>query len=125
MPDDAWIEQGRRLERVLVKKICSNQAASRLIQYRMRLQRLFHLCGARLEDLKQVPVTTLEIFEHLCQLSGGSLRLEPKNPAYNMVGPSLIGWVEIPGFSRRFEGSDDDPGRIWAQMQVLAIQEAG
>jgi hypothetical protein len=91
----------------------------------MRLQRLFHLCGARLEDLKQVPVTTFEIFEHLSQLSGGSLGLEPNNPADDMVDPSLIGWVEVPGFSRRSEGSDDDPGRVRAQIQVLAVQKLG
>ena len=34
-----------------------------------------------------------------------------------MVGPGLIGRVEVSGFSRRLERSDDDPGRVWAQMQ--------
>jgi hypothetical protein len=125
VPDDAGIEQGRRFERVLVKKIRSNQAASRLIQYGMRLQRLFHLGGARFEDLEQVPVTTFEIFEHLCQLSRGGLGIEPKNPGDDMVGPSLVGWVEVSGLSRWLEGSDDDPGRIRAQMQVLAIEKLG
>jgi len=114
MPDNARIEQGRRFERVLVKKIRSNQAASRLVQYGMRLQRLFHLCGARLENLEQVPVTTFEIFEHLGQLSGGGLGLEPNDPADDMVGPRLVGRVEVPRFSRRSEGSDYDPGRVRA-----------
>ncbi len=86
------------------------------MQCRMRLQRLFHFCGARLEDLKQVSVTTLEIFEHFCQLSRDSLGLKPKNPVNNMVGPSLIGWVEVSGFSRRFERSDDDPR--WIRTKV-------
>jgi len=91
----------------------------------MRLQRLFHLCGARLEDFQQVPVTAFEVFEHFGQLSRGSPGLEPKDPADDMVGPGLIGRVEVSGFSRRLEGSDDDPGWIWSQMQVLAVQESG
>jgi hypothetical protein len=33
-----------------------------------------------------------------------------------MIGPNLIGGIEISGFSRRFEGSDDDPCRIRAQI---------
>ena len=46
----------------------------------------------------------------------GSCCIELKNSADDMVGPSLIGWVEVSGFSRRFEGSDDNPGRIRAQI---------
>ena len=49
---DARIEQGRRFERVLVKEVGSDQAALRLVQYGMRLQRIFHLGRARLEDLE-------------------------------------------------------------------------
>jgi hypothetical protein len=41
--------------------------------------------------------------------------IKPENPIDDVVGPSLIGWIEVSGFSRRFEGSDDDPGRIRAQ----------
>ena len=108
-----------------MKKIGSDQAALRLVQYGMRLQRLFHLCGARLEDLEQVPVTAFEVLEHFGELPRGSPRLEPKNPADDMVGPGLIGRVEVSGLSRRSEGSDDDPGRIRAQMQDLAVQELG
>ena len=72
VPHDARIEQGRRFERVLVKKIRADQAALRLVQYGMRLERLFHLGGARLEDLEQVPVTAFEILEHFGQLPRGS-----------------------------------------------------
>ena len=125
MPHDARVEQGRRFERVLVKEVRSDQAALRLVQYGMRLQRLFHLCGARLEDLQQIPVTAFEVFEHLGQLPRGSTGLKPKNPADDMVGPGFVRRVEISGFSRGFEGSDDDPGWIGAQMQDLAVQESG
>ena len=116
VPDDARIEQGGRLERILMKKIGTDQAALRFIQFGMRHERLFHLCGARLEDIEQVSVTPFEIVEHVAQLLRGSFGIEPKNPADDVVGPGLIGWVEVSGFSRRFEGSDDDPGRIRAQI---------
>ncbi len=99
-----------------LKKIRTDQAALRLVQFGMRLERLFHLRGARLEDIEQIPVTTFEIFEHLAQLLRGSFGIEPKNPVDDMIGPDLVGWIEVSGFSRRFEGSDDDPGRIRAQI---------
>src|ERR1041384_2986919 len=110
--DDARIEQGRRLERVFMKKIRANQATPRLIQCDMRLKCLFHFCSTGLENLKQIPMTALEIFEYFRQLPGGSLGLELKNPINNAFGPRLIGWIEISGFSRRFKRSDDDPRSI-------------
>jgi hypothetical protein len=45
-------------------------------------------------------------------LPGGRLGLELKNPVDNMIGPSLIGWIEIAGFGRRLERPDDDPRRV-------------
>jgi hypothetical protein len=108
-----------------MKKICPDQAALCLIQDGMRLQRLFHLGGAGLEDLQQVPVTAFKVFQHLGQLPRCSPDLEPENSADDMIGPGLIGRVEVSGLSRRFEGSDDDPRRIWTQMQDLAVQESG
>ena len=95
MPDDARIEQGRRLERVFVEKIRADQAALRLIQFGMWLERIFHLRGARLEDIEQVPVTTFEVFEHIAQLLRGSFGIKPKNPADDMIGPDLIGRIEV------------------------------
>ena len=125
MPHDARIEQGRRFERVLVQEIRSDQTALGLVQYGMRLQRLFHLSGARLEDLEQVAVTTFEVLQNFGELPRSNPRLEPKNPADDMVGPGLVGWVEVSGFSRRFEGSHHDPGGIWTQVQDLSVQELG
>ena len=113
------------LERVLVKKIGSDQAALRLAQRDMRIEGLFHLRCARLEKLQQIPVTAVEVFEHLAQLPRGVPGLEPKNPADDMVGPRLIRGVEVSRFSRRFERPYDDPGRIWVQMQGLPVQEVG
>src|SRR5260370_202573 len=123
--DDARIEQGRRLERVFMKKIRTEQPALRLVQFGMRRERAFHLSGARLEDIEQIPVTTLEIFEHLVQLLCGGFGIELKDPIDDMACPNLVGWVEVAGFSRRFEGSDDDPGRVRAQIQNLTVQKSG
>jgi hypothetical protein len=81
----------------------------------MRLQRHFHLCRARPENLKQIPVTTFEILEHFSQLPSGSLGLEPKNPVNDMIGPDFVRWIEVSGLSRRLERPDDDPGRIRAE----------
>ena len=38
----------------------------------MWIKRVFHICGARLEDINQIPVTAFEIVEHIAQLLGGS-----------------------------------------------------
>jgi hypothetical protein len=98
-----------------MKKIRACQAALCSIQFGMRLQRMFHIRGSRLEDIEQIPMTTLEIFEHFAQLLRGNFDIEPKNPADDMIGPDLVGWVEVAGFGRRFEGPDDNSGRIRAQ----------
>ena len=104
-----------------MKKIRPNEAALRSIQFGMRLERLFHLRSAGLEEIEQIPVTTLEIFEHIAQLSFRRFGIKPKNPFNNMVGSNLVGWIEVSGFSRRLEGPDDDPGGVRTQIQGLAV----
>ena len=125
MPDDAGIEQGRCLERILVEKIGADQPALRLVQLGMGLERVLHLGGARFENVEQVPVAAFEVFEHLAQLLRGSFGIEPKHPVDDMIGADLVRRVEIARLSRRFEGPDDDPGRIRAQIEALAVQEFG
>jgi len=114
--DDARVEQSRRLERVFVEKICADQAALCLIQLGMRLQRVFHIRGAGLEDIEQISVTAFEIVEHIPQLSCSGFRIEPKYPANDMIGPNLIGRIEVSWLRCRLEGSDDDPCRVRAQI---------
>ena len=97
MADDARIEQGRCFERVLVKKIRTDQIALCLCQDGMGLQCVFHLDSTRFENLEQVPVTAFEVFEHILQLLFGSVRLEPQNPVDNMIGARLVGRIEVPG----------------------------
>lgn len=116
MANDARIEQRRRLERILVQKICADETALRLIQFGMRFKRFFHLGGARLEDVEQVPVTTVEIFEYVAQLLPSGLRFEPENPADDMIRADLIGRIEVPRLRRRLERPDDDPGRVGPQI---------
>src|SRR5256885_9432537 len=58
-----------------------------------------------------------------CNLVCRLLLEKKKNPADDMVGPGLVGWVEVSGFSRRFEGSHHDPGGIWTQVPDLSVQE--
>ena len=125
VPDDARIEQGRGFERILVKKVGTDQVALRFAQHGMRLQGTFHLNRARIEDLEQVPVAALEIVEHVLQLLIGSVLIEPQHSADDMIGARLVGRVEIPGLDRRLERPHEDPGRIGAQMQSLSVQEHG
>ena len=61
-------------------------------------------------------MTAFEVFEHLAQLLRGSFGIEPKNPVDDMIGPDLVGWIEVSGFSRRLERPDDDSGWIRAQI---------
>ena len=125
MPDDARIEQGRCFERILVEKISPDQPALRQVQLGVGCERVFHLGGARLENVEQVPVAAIEVLEHLVQLLRGSLGIEPKHPVDDMIGAELVRRIEIARLSRRFEGPDDHPGRIGAKKEALAVQESG
>ena len=125
MPDDARIEQGRSFERIFVEKISADQATLRLVQRSMRCERVLHLGGALFKNVEQVPVSACEVFEHLAQLLRGGVSIEPKHPVNDMIGTDLVGGVEVARLSCRFEGPDDDPGRVWPQIEALAIQEFG
>ena len=82
----------------------------------MRFERVFHIRGARLENIDQIPMAAFEIVEHVVQLLCGGFGIEPNYPANDMIGPNLIGGIEISWFSCGFEGSDDYPCRIRAQI---------
>ena len=93
MTHDARIEQGRGFEGIFVKKIGSDQATLCLVQYGMRVQRFFHLSGARLENLQQIPVATIKVFENLGQLSRCGAGVKPEDSIDDMVGSGLIGGI--------------------------------
>ena len=48
-----------------MKKVSADQTTLRLVQYGMRLECLFHLRGARLENIEQISVTAFKIFKHV------------------------------------------------------------
>ena len=125
MPNNAWIEQGRCFERIFVEKISPDQSTLSLIQWSMRFERVLHFCGALFKNVEQVPVTACEVFEHLAQLLRGRFGIESKHAINDMIGADFVGRVEVARLSRWFEGPDDDPGRIRAQIEALAIQEFG
>src|ERR1044071_2328247 len=91
----------------------------------MGLERLFHFPGPRFENVEQIPVTAFEVFQHLSQEMRGRFSIEPKHPLNDMIGSDLVSRVKVSRFSRWFEGPDDDPGRVWAQIEALAIHESG
>ena len=70
-------------------------------------------------------MTAFEVLEHVAQLLCGCFCIEPKHSVDDVIGADLVREVEIARLSRRLERPDDDPGRIRAQIEALAIQEFG
>ena len=87
----------------------------------MRLKRILHIRAARFKNLQQIPVTAFEVFQYLAQQVRTCFIIELKHPVDDMIGADLVRRVEIARFSRRLEGPDDDPCRIRAQIETLAI----
>src|SRR4029078_6410262 len=77
------------------------------------------------ENFEQVSVPAPEVLKHLAQLLRGRFGIEPKHPANDMIGTDLVGRVEVPGLSRWLEGPYDDPRRIRAKIEALAIHKFG
>ena len=88
MRHDARIEQGRGLERIFMQKIGADQETLGFAQFSMGFERLFHLCGAHVENGDQIAVTTFEIFKYLDQLSRGRVgdRVEAPYRQYDWPG---------------------------------------
>lgn len=108
-----------------MEKVGADQAALRLVQWPVWIECHLHLGGPRLEDRKQVSVPAIEVLEHLGQLSGPGIGIEPQDPIDDMVGSDPIGRVEIPRLGGRLEGSNDDPCRIGAQVERLTVYKCG
>src|SRR5690348_11852875 len=103
MRNDTGIEQRRRFERILVKKIGADQLTLNFRKLAMRRERLFHLVGARLKGLQQVAMPTLEVIQYVLELAGCCIRLKRENAFDDMVSACLVGRVEIARLCRRFE----------------------
>ena len=86
---------------------------------------IFHLRGTRLEDVDQVAVTPIEILQHVRHLLGGRVGGEPQHAADDVVGAGPVDRVEVTWLDGRFEGADDDAGRIRPEDQILAVKKVG
>src|ERR1700712_5089865 len=113
---DAGIEQRRRLERILIEEISSDQLALDAGKSAVSRQRLLHLVGAELEFLQQIAMPALKILQHVCQQAGRDFRIERENTFDNVVGTGLVGRVKIARFSRRLERAHDDARRVRTQV---------
>ena len=82
----------------------------------MGVERVLHFRGARFENVEQVPVAAFEVFKHLAQLLRGGFGIEPKHPVDDVIGPGLIGGIEISRFDCGFEGTDYHARRVGAQV---------
>src|SRR5436309_8331216 len=125
VPHDAGVEQGRGFERIFVKKIGADQLALNFGKAAVRIQRLFHYVGARLERLQQVAMPALEILQDIGELAGNGFCIECENSVDNMVGACLVGRVEIARFGRWLEWTYDHPRGVGSQIERLPVQEGG
>src|SRR5579859_2541223 len=122
---DARIEQCRRFERILVHEVGADELALNFGKGGMRREGCLHLVGTKLERLQQVAMPALEVLQHIRQLVCRLLRVEIENALHDMVGPRLVGRVEVSRFGRRLERAYDDACRVGAEMERLPIQECG
>ena len=63
-------------------------------------------------------MTTFEIFQNFGELPCSSPRLEPENPAHDMVGPGLVGWVRDLWVQSPVRRVSPRPWWIGPQMKV-------
>ena len=99
-----------------MEEVSADQTTLRLVQRGVRHQRLFHVSGARLEDLEKIAMTPVEVFQNFGQMMHRNACLKAKHPVDDVVGSGLVRGVEISWFCRRLKRSDDDPGRIWPEI---------
>src|SRR5438445_11781280 len=95
MRHDTGIEQRRRFERILFKKIGADELSLDFGKTAMRRESLLHLVGTELERLQQVAMPPLEVLQHILEQAGGNLWIKRENALDDMVGARLVGRVEI------------------------------
>src|SRR5436190_21023543 len=122
---DARIEQGRGFERVLVEEVGADELALDLGKGAVRGEGLLHLVSAKLETLQQVAVPAIEILQHVRQLVCRLICIKTEDALDNMIGPRLVGGVEVARFGRRLERAHNDARGVGAQVKRLPIQKCG
>jgi hypothetical protein len=65
----------------------------------------------------------LEIFQNLRQLRRCIFGTQGQNAVNDMVGPGLVGGVQVARLRGRLERPHDDPGRIGTKVESLPVQE--
>jgi hypothetical protein len=91
----------------------------------MRLERLFHFPGARLEYVQQISMTAFEILQNVRKQKFGCHRIQRENAIDDVVRPRLVEWVQIARLDSRAKRPHDDPRGIGAQIVGLSMQEHG
>ena len=84
---------------------------------------VFHFIGAGLELRQQVAMPALEILQDIRQLRRRVLGIQRQNTVNDMVGPGLVGGIQVARFRGRLEGPHDNPGRIGTKIESLPVQE--
>ena len=64
-----------------------------------------------------------EVFQNIYQLALGFFLGHSENTIDNVVGPGLVSRIEVSRLRCRFEGPDNDPCRVWPEMQGLSIEK--
>ena len=123
--NNARIEQGRRLERILMQEIGADQLTLSFGKHGMWIECSFHLSRTNTEQLQQIPMAPGKILEDVRQLLSHLGRHKPENTLDDVIGSRLVHRIEIAWLGRRLEGADDDACRVRPQMQCLPIEKHG
>ena len=122
MGDDAWIEQSCRFERIFEHEIGADQSALFLRERGVFREGVFHVVGARFEQLEQIAMSALEIVENISKLACRRFRPQREYAIDDVIRPSFVSGIEVAWFGRRPERAYDHPRRIRAKVQTLPIQ---
>jgi hypothetical protein len=123
MPDNARIEERGRLEGIFVQKICADEALLQQRKFAMNGQGIFHLSRAIFKRREKVVMTAVEVIENVGEHDFSRFNTQAQDAVDDMVRPRLIGWVEISRLDARLEGTHDNPCRVRAKVERLAIQK--
>ena len=123
MGNDAGIEQCRGFKGIFMEEIGADQLALYQAEPGMVGKGAFHLVGAGLELSQQVTVPSLEVFQDIRQLRRCVLGAQGQNTIDDVIGPGLVGGIEVARFCGRLERPHDNPGRIGTKIESLPVQE--
>jgi hypothetical protein len=123
MTNDAGIEQRRGFKRIFVEKIGTDKPALHQAESGMIGKGPLHFVGAGLELSKQIGVSSLEVFQDIRKLRRRVLGAQGQNTVNDMIGPGLVGGIQIARFRGRLERPHDDPRRIRPKIESLPVQE--